>query len=376
MAGIYIHIPYCKQACSYCNFHFSTLKKGKKEMIKAMKQELFLRKDYLEGEVLETIYFGGGTPSIIGQKAIEELLNYSLELFPTQNIKEITLEANPDDLTADFLKFLKKSPVNRLSVGVQSFIDRDLQMMNRAHTAKESLNAIKMAQDYGFENISLDLIYGIPEASLKEWQYNIQQACLLEVPHISAYCLTVEPKTVLSDMVKKYKLKIPEDKIINDQFDMLCNSLEEAKYQHYEISNFAKKGQMAVHNTNYWKGEKYLGIGPSAHSYNGESRQWNIANNTLYYKNILEDNKLIYEKEILSMKEKWNEYIFISLRTIWGIDLQKVKNQFGKEAYDKMMNQAQIYLVEGKLEIKIQNLRLTQKGKLFADGIAADFFEN
>ncbi|KAA5536979.1 radical SAM family heme chaperone HemW [Taibaiella lutea] len=374
MAGIYLHIPFCKQACNYCNFHFSTSLRLKNELLEALKAEIVLQKHYLDGQTIETVYFGGGTPSLLSSEEIMEIWDVIESSFPNQDLKEITLEANPDDLNKDYLKALKYTPINRLSIGIQSFHDKDLQYMNRAHNAGEAEYAVKAAQDAGLDNISIDLIYGTPTMTDKEWLQNIQTALGLNVTHISSYALTVEPKTALAHAIEKGKTKEPDNSQTAYQFEQLMQSLTTAGFEHYEISNFALPGKYAIHNTNYWKGKHYLGLGPSAHSYNNKSRQWNVANNAAYIKSILAERKIPFEIEQLSFENRFNEYVMISLRTMWGADLNYMTSHFGTDVTEEFLNNCKEFIEEGKMEIKGQNVVLTPKGKLLADGIASELF--
>jgi oxygen-independent coproporphyrinogen-3 oxidase len=374
MAGIYLHIPFCKQACNYCNFHFSTSLRLKDELLEALKAEITLQKHYLDGQTIETIYFGGGTPSLLSSEEIMKIWDVIETSFPNQDLKEVTLEANPDDLSKDYLKALKSTPINRLSIGIQSFHDKDLQYMNRAHNAKEADYAVKTAQDAGLDNISIDLIYGTPTMTDKEWLQNIQTALALNVTHISSYALTVEPKTALAHAIEKGKTKEPDNSQTAYQFEQLMQSLTTAGFEHYEISNFALPDKYAIHNTNYWKGKHYLGLGPSAHSYNNKSRQWNVANNAAYIKSILAERKVPFEIEQLSFENRFNEYVMISLRTMWGADLNYMASNFGVDITEDFLNNCKEFVEEGKMETKGQNVVLTPKGKLLADGIASELF--
>lgn len=374
MAGIYLHIPFCKQACNYCNFHFSTSLRLKDDMIDAIIKEISLQKNYLEGQTIETIYFGGGTPSLLSAEELMRIWDALEKNFPGQELKEITLEANPDNLTAAYLQALRSTPINRLSIGIQSFNDKDLQYMNRAHNAKEADYAVKAAQDKGFENISLDLIYGTPTMSDKEWLENIQRATALQVPHISSYALTVEAKTALAHAIEQGKSKEPDNAQTAAQFEQLMESLAQAGYDHYEISNFAKPGKYAVHNTNYWKGKHYLGLGPSAHSFNTYSRQWNVANNPQYISSILKEGKVRYELEQLSFEDRFNEYIMTSLRTMWGANPDYINKHFGEEVMNNLAEQSKDYEDKGWMLISGGKLVLTAQGKLFADKIASELF--
>ena len=325
MAGLYLHIPFCKQACHYCNFHFSTSLKQKGEMVTAILKELEVQKGYLENEPLDTIYIGGGTPSLLSSDELKTIFDKINQLYTVVENAEITLEANPDDLSIDKLKSLINTPINRLSIGIQSFFEEDLQFMNRAHNATEAINCIQNAQNIGFLNLTIDLIYGAPTTTNKQWEHNIQTAIDFDIPHISGYCLTVEPNTALDRFVKNGKAKPVAEEQAARQFEILMTRLKSVGYEHYEISNFAKPDWHARHNSNYWLGAKYLGIGPAAHSFNGYSRQWNLAHNTKYIK-ALQSGKTTFEKEVLSSEQQYNEYILTALRTKWGCDLNKIEN--------------------------------------------------
>lgn len=343
-------------------------------MLFAINKEINLNKNYLQGQNIETIYFGGGTPSLLTADELNRIFEAIHKNFPDENLKEITLEANPDDINISFLKSLKSTPVNRFSLGVQSFHNRDLKFMNRTHTASEADYAIKAAQDAGFENMSIDLIYGTPGMNDKEWVENIHKTQALDIPHISAYALTVEPNTALHYAVAKGTVKTPDNAQAAQQFDILMQQMKERGFDHYEISNFALPGKYAIHNTNYWMGKSYVGIGPSAHSYNRESRQWNIANNAQYIKSIINEHAIPFEKEILSAVNQLNEYIMISLRTMWGLHLDNVGKKFGEEKKDLIIRNANQFLQEKKM-VQIENkLILTDAGKHFADRIASDLF--
>jgi putative oxygen-independent coproporphyrinogen III oxidase len=372
MAGLYLHIPFCKQACHYCNFHFSTSMRQKDAMLAAILVELERRKDYLGGEPVETIYFGGGTPSLLTNAELDAIIEKIYRLYPVAEAPEITLEANPDDLHLDKIKALRQSPVNRLSIGVQSFSDEDLKFMNRAHSASEALACIENAQDAGFENLTVDLIYGSPTTSDTQWEQNIGTVLEFKIPHISCYCLTVEPKTALAHFIKNGKAQAVDDEQGARQFETLMERLEEAGYEHYEISNFAKPGNYSRHNTSYWQGKKYLGIGPSAHSFDGVSRQWNVANNARYIRAVKE-GKLDFEKEELTPEQRYNEYVMTALRTIWGCDLNKVREI--QPTYEKyFLENAAPFIVEKALTRKGRFFYLTKRGKLMADHIASELF--
>ncbi|SDJ82266.1 radical SAM family heme chaperone HemW [Chryseobacterium jejuense] len=371
---IYIHIPFCKQKCSYCNFHFSTSLNFKDEMLRAMKTEIQLRKDELQNRSLKSLYFGGGTPSILSVDEINSLIDEVLHHFSFEKDIEITLEANPDDLDKNFLKQLAGTPVNRLSIGTQSFFEEDLKLMNRAHTASEAEGSIKRAQDFGFENLSIDLIYGSPTSNLEIWKENLHKTIALEVPHISSYALTVEPKTALDNWISKGKVKSPKEEEQNREFYYLSDFLKDHGFEHYEVSNFAKPGFYSRHNSSYWKYQEYLGIGPSAHSYNGfDVRSWNVANNQQYIKK-LNTKLLAKEEEILSKEDQFNEMIMIGLRTIWGVDLNSLKNKFDDRFLEYFQNEIRQKVEEGILVIENNHLKIPEKHWFMADGIASDLF--
>lgn len=373
MAGIYFHIPFCKQACHYCDFHFSTSLKYKTDMVDALQKEVILRKQYLLNQKIETIYFGGGTPSLLNGYELEKLLETVYRNFEVATDVEITLEANPDDLDRAKIKDLKSTSINRFSIGVQSFYDEDLAWMNRVHVASQAESAIKGAQDAGFTNITIDLIYGYPLLSTEKWQNNINAAISFDVPHISAYALTVEPKTALDTFIKrKIQSPISSEQSVN-HFKLLINQLEAASYEHYEISNFAFDGKRSKHNTNYWKGVKYLGIGPSAHSFNGSERQWNISNNAVYLDSILK-GKLCYEKELLSTKDKVNEYIMTALRTSEGVSILKIEALLNDKLVNQFKKQLNYHVEKGNIILKDKVAVLSLNGKFFADSISSDLF--
>ncbi|MGE8514166.1 MAG: radical SAM family heme chaperone HemW [Chryseobacterium culicis] len=371
---IYIHIPFCKQKCSYCNFHFSTSLNFKDEMLRAMKTEIALRKDELQNRTLKSLYFGGGTPSILSVDEISSLIDEVLRYFSFEKDIEVTLEANPDDLDKNFLKQLSGTPVNRLSIGTQSFFEEDLKLMNRAHSASEAESSIKRAQDFGFENLSIDLIYGSPTSNLEIWKENLNKTIALEVPHISSYALTVEPKTALENWISKGKIKSPKEEEQNKEFYYLSDFLKDNGFEHYEVSNFAKPGFYSRHNSSYWKYQEYLGIGPSAHSYNGfDIRSWNVANNQQYIKK-LNDKLLAKEEEILSQEDQFNEMIMIGLRTIWGVDLESLKNKFSDRMLEHFQAEIKSKIEDGILIIENSHLKIPEKHWFMADGIASDLF--
>ncbi|RDC57246.1 coproporphyrinogen III oxidase family protein [Pedobacter chinensis] len=372
MSGIYIHIPFCKKACHYCDFHFSTSLKYADEMVESICKEIKIKKDRVSGQV-GSIYFGGGTPSILSQAALQKIFDAINQTFSVDASAEITIEANPDDLTAQKLKELKQLPVNRFSVGIQSFFNEDLIWMNRAHHAQEAEDCIKRSQDAGFENLTLDLIYGYPLLTDDKWLSNINKAIDLQVPHISAYALTVEPRTALAHAIK-HKKQIPvSDHQSAAQFVILMDKLIATGFDHYEISNFAKPGHYAIHNTNYWKGVDYIGIGPSAHGFDGLNRYMNPANNAIYMEK-LESNKLPEIVEELSLNDRFNEYIMTSLRTMWGTDLEKINSDFGKDFFEETKYNLRGFEDKDWIITNGNKIKLSQNGKLFADHIAAELF--
>lgn len=373
MAGIYLHVPFCKQACYYCDFHFSTSIKNKTELLEAMNREIILQKDYLQGATVETIYFGGGTPSLLSHAEIELIMETIHHHHNVAADAEVTLEANPDDLDIKKIIELRRSPVNRLSIGIQSFYEEDLQWMNRAHNAVEAHSALENLLFHGFENITVDLIYGYPLLDNEKWADNIQKVLSLGIPHLSAYGMTVETKTALHSMIAKGKYPPMDEQQSAEQFLFLIDTLTANGYEHYEISNFAKAGRYARHNSNYWKGVPYLGIGPSAHSYNGGQRSWNAANNHKYVQAIAE-GILPQESEVLSSIDQLNEYIMVSLRTIWGMELDYIETHFGSDKLLEISRQMSHYIASRHLKQTNGTITLTKKGKLMADKIAADLF--
>lgn len=373
MAGLYFHVPFCKQACHYCDFHFSTSLGAKEQLTKALCKELEMQKNYLGGQDLETIYFGGGTPSLLSELELRKIFDFIRQNFTITAAAEITLEANPDDLDADKLKVLKAVGVNRLSIGIQSFDDQILKFLNRAHSATEAISCISRAREAGFDNISLDLIYAIPDQPDALWIKNIEQAMKLSPEHISAYSLTIEDRTVFGNWLKKGKLKGEPEEVTAQQMEILMDTLGNAGYEQYEISNFSKSNLYSRHNSSYWKQKKYLGIGPSAHSYDGMTRQFNIKNNALYVRAI-EGGEIPFEKEVLTRANQINEYLLTTLRTVWGCDLQYLVEQWKFDLVSvKEKELSQAYSL-GLLEKKENLLVLTRKGKLLADKIASDLF--
>ncbi len=343
-------------------------------MLEAILQEIALQKDFLQDKKISTIYLGGGTPSVLSAIEINRITEAIARLFDINDLQEFTIETNPDDLTLPYIQSLRGTSVNRFSIGVQSFFDEDLQYMNRAHNAQEADYAIKAAQDAGFTNITADLIYGTPGLTDKKWKQNIQTIQKLNIPHLSAYALTVEEGTALHHNIAHKKAAPVDAAQAAQQFEILMDEAERIGFEHYEISNFAKEGHRAVHNTNYWTGIPYLGIGPSAHAYDGEIRKWNIANNALYMKSILTEKKLNFEEETLTPEQSLNEYIMTSLRTVWGLDINHVQTKWGAE-YSGQIKQLATGFIEKKQAVLQDNvITLTKQGKLFADNIAADLF--
>lgn len=373
MAGLYLHIPFCKQACYYCDFHFSTSLSSKELLVSALCTELELQKKYLDDEGVDTVYFGGGTPSLLQEADLAKIFNAIHKNFKVRNGAEITLEANPDDLSRENLKMLKAIGVNRLSIGIQSFDDKVLQFLNRAHSSSEASKCVSLARDVGFENISIDLIYAIPDQHHSLWIKNIERAISISPEHISAYSLTIEEKTVFGNWSKLGKLKAEPDEVAATQMETLLDMLDGARYEQYEISNFSKPNFHSRHNSNYWKQQQYLGVGPSAHSYNKNSRQYNIKNNSLYIKAI-EQGQIPFEKETLSRADHINEYLLTTLRTSWGCDLDYLSKQFDFDLLKVKEKELDQFRRLQLLERKGSSVVLTRKGKLLADKIAGDLF--
>ncbi len=371
MVGLYIHIPFCKQACHYCDFHFSTSLKKKSELVNALCKEMVLRKEEIPGP-LQTIYFGGGTPSLLDAEDLQQIFKTIDDHFEVVEAPEITLEANPDDLTEAKLIMLAASRINRLSIGVQSFFEEDLKLMNRAHNATEALRCLQLAKQY-FDNISIDLIYGMSDMSDARWQENLDQAIALDIPHISSYALTVEPNTALQKFIEKGVVKPVDDAVAQKHFEILLAHMEKAGFENYEFSNFGKLGYFSQNNTAYWTGKPYLGIGPSAHSFDGNTRSWNINNNPKYIKAIAADT-LPIERETLSTTDKYNEYVMTGLRTIWGVSLEKIEKDFGLKFRTYVLQQAQKHIEEHLLFLDDDRIVVTKKGKFLSDGLASDLF--
>ncbi|MCF8415745.1 MAG: radical SAM family heme chaperone HemW [Crocinitomicaceae bacterium] len=372
MAGIYIHIPFCKQKCTYCDFHFSTTFEAyRTEMIATICQEIVLRANELNKESIKSIYFGGGTPSLLTEQELKDILTQIKRLFNIEENAEITLEANPDDIKHQQLKIWKDAGINRLSIGIQSFRADDLSWMNRAHSVEEAENAVRLAQEAGFQNITVDLIYGLPNLSLEEWKDHIQRVLNMNVNHLSAYCLTVEEKTLLNKLVKEKKIIPANEDQQSDQFELLVSMTELAGFEQYEISNFAKNQHYAIHNTNYWTSQMYLGVGPSAHSFDGESRRWNVSNNRKYMESMGKDSSW-FSDEKLSVNERWNELLLTGLRTNFGVSIDQLKKINSiSPAIDAKITE---FVAYGWMEKSSTLLRLTKEGKLKADYIASELF--
>nr|WP_199079685.1 radical SAM family heme chaperone HemW [Pedobacter sp. ASV19] len=372
MSGIYIHIPFCKKACTYCDFHFSTSLKYAEEMTDAICKELILKKGRITDQI-GSIYFGGGTPSVLDTTYLARIFHTLTQHYSIASDAEITIETNPDDLTAKKISELRQLPVNRFSIGTQSFFDEDLLWMNRAHSATEAETSIKRSQDAGFENLSIDLIYGYPILTDLKWEHNIRKAIELQTPHISAYSLTVEPKTVLASNIRKGRQMPINDDQSAEQFQTLIQKLDLAGFEHYEISNYSLPEKYAVHNTNYWRGVPYLGIGPSAHGFDGTNRYLNIASNSKYLEQ-LNKGQLAETVEELTQLDRLNEYIMTALRTRWGIDLEKIKTSYGKTFYEETVYNTKPFLERNWIIQQEQKILLTPEGKLFADHIASELF--
>ena len=382
MSGIYIHIPFCKSKCAYCNFFSLVSEKKINDYVNSLKREIVSRKDYLGGEKVKTIYFGGGTPSLLPTKYIDEILKILNNNFDLVSNPEITLEANPDTIDKEQLFELKSLGVNRISVGIQSFHDDDLKYLDRKHDSRHALQIIDDLKCVGFEKLTLDLIYGIPTLTEEKWNKNLDIFFSTGISHLSAYALTVEPKTILGQRIEKGDLQDVNEEETVRHYEILVDRTKENGFEHYEISNFAKQGCRSQHNSIYWNDEKYLGLGPSAHSYDGNSRQWNISNLTKYIQLVNADTDpdtdadmgRYYEKEILSKEDKFNEYVMTSLRTSWGCDIEKISAKYGSSYSEHFLKNVKKYLESGEMLKDFNTYRLTDEGMLFADGIAAELF--
>lgn len=371
MAGLYIHIPFCTKRCLYCDFFSNTDMKFKEPYVKAVIREMELRQEYIQGEPLETIYFGGGTPSQLQRPDFERIFEAADRLFGIRSCKEITLEANPDDITPEYMASLRDLPFNRISMGVQSFQEKDLRFLNRRHDREQALRAVGLCKENGIPNISIDLIYGLPGQTLEEWQENLDEAIRLDIPHISAYHLIYEEGTALYRLLEAGKVTPVDEELSVTLFSTLIHKLSEAGYLHYEISNFARPGYLSRHNSSYWTGKRYIGIGPSAHSYNGESRQWNISSLPRYLQGI-ETGTPDTEREELDIHTKYNDFIITGLRTMWGIRIADIREQFGEEKQAYLERQVATYLRQGLLIRQDDTLALSEKGIFISDGIMSD----
>jgi oxygen-independent coproporphyrinogen-3 oxidase len=373
MAGIYLHIPFCKQACHYCDFHFSVNQDKKNDLVVALLKEASIRKEEVNNEPIKTIYFGGGTPSLLSTDALLRIFDTLDENYNLSALQEVTLEANPDDLTAAYLRELRHTPINRLSIGIQSFRAVDLKLMNRAHDAKQALRCVPESVDIGFENISIDLIYGIQGLTQADWIKNLNTAFDLPIAHLSSYCLTVEPKTKLAKLVSSGELPAVNDEFAANHFETLIEMTEAAGIPWYEVSNFAKPGMESKHNSSYWANENYVGLGPGAHSFNGVKRSWNVSSNTAYIQQI-NKNVLPSESEVLTAEEKFNEYLLTALRTRKGLSFTELSNRCDSAKINEIKSVLQEKAAQGLATINNDGAVLTTKGLLFADAIASSLF--
>ena len=371
MAGIYIHIPFCKTRCIYCDFYSTTDSAASSKYIEALCKELVLRKDDLKGEPIQTIYIGGGTPSQLTEFELKQIFTTIANHYDLSKIEEITMEGNPDDLTTNYLAMLRTTPINRLSLGIQTFNNDMLKKLNRRHNAEQAIAAVKEAQNYGFDNISIDLMYGLPHETMDVWINDIKMAIQLNIEHVSAYHLIYEKGTPLYKKLTDGIIQEVDEDFSLQSFTNLIKILTDNGFIHYEISNFAKNGKIAQHNTSYWTGKKYLGYGPSAHSYNGINRSWNVSSLYEYIQQI-EINRLHPEVENLNIDTRYNDYVITSLRTMWGISLDKLKKEFGESYYNYALNMAKKHITVGNLELKNNNLKLSKKGIFISDGIMSD----
>ena len=371
MLGIYIHIPFCKKSCHYCNFHFSTSLKNKEDMIKAINKEIY-QKAILNNDKVSTIYFGGGTPSILDVKEINLIIENIYKNFNVGKNIEITIEANPDDLSKHKLNDLSKTKINRISIGVQSFIDKELKIMNRVHDSKKAIKSIEMAKKY-FNNISVDLLYGVPDSSIKSWNYNLDTISSFNINHISAYALTVEPKTALESFINKSILSMPDEDLVYSQYKLINEKLSSKNFINYEVCSFAQKDFFSKNNSAYWLRKKYIGIGPSAHSFDGESRSWNISNNKKYIDQI-RDGDNYYKKENLTKVDQYNEYIMTGLRTIWGVSVKHIESNFDVRFKNYFLKKIKSHIAKKNVYKEDDLYLTTQSGRFLADGIASDLF--
>ena len=371
MAGIYIHIPFCKQSCYYCNFHFSTSTKNKDEVLDAIEKEI-KQKGQTTNEAISTIYFGGGTPSILDVSEINSIIKRIYKEFNVESEVEITIEANPDDLNKEKIINLSLTEINRLSIGVQSFIDKELRIMNRAHDSKKALNSIEISKKY-FNNISIDLMYGVPESTLDSWTYNLDTVSQFDINHISSYALTLEPKTALESFIRKLIVEMPEEELVYDQYNLINKKLEPMGFINYEVCSFAKENFFSKNNSAYWLRKKYIGIGPSAHSFDGKSRSWNISNNKKYIDQI-KKGKSFYKKEKLSKVDQYNEYVMTGFRTIWGVSANFIENNFNSKFKNYFTDRIQKHIDQKNIIVKDDIYTTTNEGRFLADGISSDLF--
>lgn len=371
MAGIYIHIPFCKTLCSYCDFYHVVSRTDNRAFIDALVKESAIRREYIGNEIISTIYIGGGTPSLLSVKEIQSILDNIRKLYSVEENCEITMEMNPDDIGKDYLNDLKYSDVNRISLGIQSWRDSDLRLLNRRHNVAQAVYALEETIKTGFKNVTIDLIYGIPGLTSQDWSSNLDFSFSFDIKHLSAYHLTIEPGTVFGKMKEKGLLSEIEEEESNTQFHILIDKAESAGFVHYEISNFGKPGFFSMHNSNYWKQVNYLGLGPSAHSFNGYSRQWNVSDVKKYIKAV-NSGSLLFEREELDKRTRFNEYIMTSLRTMWGIDLDYVERTFDKEGYDYIVNLAGKFIDYGLMKPDKKTLMLTNQGKMISDNVISE----
>ena len=371
MAGIYIHTPFCKRRCIYCDFFSTTQSEKKPAYVHALCQELDMRKNYLEGEDIETIYLGGGTPSQLSQKELEEIFSTLYNIYKVKDNAEITLEANPDDLTPEYVHMLRTLPINRISMGIQTFQEETLKLLHRRHTARQAIEAFQRCREADFQNISIDLMYGLPGETLDTWKENLQQAIALRPEHISAYHLIYEEGTALWKLREQHQVEEADEDLSVTLFRTLIEELTHAGYEHYEISNFCLPGLHSRHNSSYWTGKKYLGCGPSAHSFNGTSRQWNVASLDKYI-HAIQQGKLDYEIEELDIYTRYNDFVITAIRTHWGMSLSQLRSTYGEDLYRYCLRMAKPHLAQGVLEMKEDTLKLTKEGIFISDGIMSD----
>lgn len=375
MAGFYIHIPLCRKVCYYCDFHFVASLKQKDKLIDAICKEIEVRSSDWSDREFSTIYFGGGTPSVLSVAELKQITKQIYRHYKVRPEVEFTLEANPDDLSVEYLQALKQNtPVNRISIGIQSFHDKDLIFINRRHNSSQAQQCVQDAQKAGFENITIDLIYGIPGLTLMEWEENVDTFLKMNIPHLAAYHLSIEPKTVFGVFEKKNKIAPIDEELSIEQYNFLTSKLKQAGYEHYEVSNFSRAGKYSKHNTGYWKGTEYIGIGPSAHSYQGNTRRWNVANNTKYCKSIEQGDTRCYEIEKLETADRFNDYLLTTLRTKWGADLEFICANFGQKYLLHLDKTCRKYLNHPALDFNISRLKITEEGWLISDAILADLF--